>query len=100
MHKYNTPMTMSALAAIVGTLLLASVVAIGNIQPASAQLPDNDEGASSFAPRGNEPPTSGGWMPMERPGWDPNGASEDNPGQSAQDDGTIGCPNKLKCINK
>ena len=78
------------------TLLMAGAVAIGNpnIQSAFAQLPDKDNGASTYAPRGNEPPVSGGWMPMERPGWDPNDAAEDNPGQSAQDAGIIGPPKK------
>jgi hypothetical protein len=96
MRKYNTLMTMSALTA--GMLLLATVVVIGNgnIQPVSAQVPDKANGASTYAPRGNEPPTAGGWMPMERPGWDPNDAAEDNPGQSGQEAGIIGCL-YLKC---
>ena len=79
--------------------MFALIAALGLVANAFAQVVDKDNGASSYAPRGSEPPTAGGWMPMERPGWDPNDAAEDNPGQSGREAGIIGCL-YLKCSSK
>ena len=75
------------------TLLMVGIVAAVATTTAFAQVPDKDHGASTFAPKKNEAPAAGGWMPMEGPGWMPNGASEadeNNPGQQGQEAGIIG----------
>lgn len=81
------------------TVVVLTSLAIGNVNilSASAQLSDKDDGAST-APGGNETPTAGGWMPMERPGWDSNNASEAYPGQSGQEAGITDC--QIKCPGK
>jgi hypothetical protein len=85
-HKrtITSPTTTITTIAIVAVIAAAAAVAIGFTvqQPAYAQLV-KDPGASGLTP-GEEP---------KRPGWDPNGAPEDAPGQLAEGPHCIGCAN-------
>jgi len=90
MNKFNMFIITSVLTA--GTMIILGMT-VGNvtIQHASAQLPDKDNGSSTYVPGQNRSSIAGGWMPMERPGWDPNDAPENNPRQSGQESGINGC---------
>jgi hypothetical protein len=80
MNKIAT-IAIVVVAAMVASLgVLAAAVGFTAQQPAYAQLV-KDPGASGLTP-GEEP---------KRPGWDPNDAPEDAPGQLAEGPHCIGC---------
>ena len=78
---YKTLAIMLTAAFAVAALTTTTTIATGpSIEPVYAQL-SKDPGASGLAP-GEDP---------QAPGWDPNRAEEDAPGQAAEGQHCIGC---------